>query len=241
VIVACGRNVGPGRINRFRDSLLRQTFNKWGAILIDDASDDGSDEVLRRAFADEKERITLIHRRRRVGALANLVMAVKFFIERPDAVVVLVDLDDALGTQDALEKIARAYEQGADATIGTMIRTDKQADYPVDFHDPRANRGGNVWQHLRTFRRYLFDRIDVADLQIDGAWIELASDWAFMLPIVEMAENPIWIRTPLYLHEPGEERDPEHRTKRERVISTLVSRPRYARLSQRRLESEEKS
>ncbi len=231
VVVACGRNVGPGRITRFREMLLRQTRSDWGAIIIDDASDNGCDEVLRRLFSQERDRVTLLQRRRRVGALANLVLAIRSFIERPDAIVVLVDLDDTLGTPDALAEVFRAYEAGADVTVGTMVRTDKEATYPVDFVNPRENRGGNVWQHLRTFRRYLFDRIDLVDLQLDGKWVDLASDWAFMLPIIEMAEHPVWLRTPIYLHEPGDARNGEHRALRERVIAQLVSRLRYARIT----------
>lgn len=227
VIVACGRNVGPGRAARFRDALLGQTYPSWGAIVIDDGSDDGAEEYLPRIFGALDHRITRLRRLRSVGALANLVLAVKHLVVRPDSVVVLVDLDDALGSPESLSEVAHAYAQGADVTVRSMVRTDKHVDYPVDFELPRKNRGGNVWQHLRTFRRALFDRIDPADLQIDGQWIGLASDWAFMLPIIEMACKPVWIRKPIYLHEPGDERSADYRAERERVIATLMNRPAY--------------
>lgn len=229
VIVACGRNVGPGRAARFRDALLRQTYSAWGAIVIDDGSDDGAEEYLPRICGAFGDRMTRLRRLRSVGALANLVLAVKHLVVRPDSVVVLVDLDDALGSPESLAEVAYAYAQGADVTVGSMVRTDKHVEYPVDFDMPRKNRGGNVWQHLRTFRRALFDRIDPADLQIDGQWVGLASDWAFMLPIVEMARKPVWIRKPIYLHEPGDERSAGYRAERERVIATLMNRPAYIR------------
>ena len=35
----------------------------------------------------------------------------------------------------------------------------KAVNYPVSFEDLYRNRGGNVWQHLRTFRKGLIDRL----------------------------------------------------------------------------------
>ena len=84
-----------------------------------------------------------------------------------------------------------------------MLRTDKAVTYPVCFDYPRRHRGGDVWQHLRSFRKRLFDAIPDEDLRLDGEYIDLANDWAYMLPIVEMAEHPAHIEEPLYLHEPS--------------------------------------
>ena len=55
--------------------------------------------------------------------------------------------------------IRDAYDRGADVTVGSMLRTDKDTRYPVDLGDPRGARGGNVWQHLRSFKKRLFDAI----------------------------------------------------------------------------------
>ena len=84
-----------------------------------------------------------------------------------------------------------------------MLRLDKEAYYPVDFDRSRSTWRSNVWQHLRTFRKYLFDAIAVEDLKLDGEWIDLANDWAFMVPIIEMASNPKYIPEPQYLYEPA--------------------------------------
>jgi hypothetical protein len=73
----------------------------------------------------------------------------------------------------------------------------------------------------------LFDAIRVNDLKFDGEWIELANDWAFMLPIVEMAMNPVHISAKHYLYEPANQRDPDYVDERDRVIARIVSRPQY--------------
>ena len=109
-----------------------------------------------------------------------------------------------------------------------MLRLDKQADYPPDLANPRANRGGNVWQHLRTFRKRLFDAIAVDDLKLDGDWIDLANDWAYMLPIVEMARNPVHIPAQLYLHQPSTPKDAATLRRRDANIARIVGKRGYA-------------
>lgn len=229
VVVVCGRNVRPGTVERCFSSLRTQSHQEWGAVVIDDASDEPCREAVRRECAALGERVTLLHRHRRVGLLANTFTAIREFVQSPDAVIVLVDLDDALAHPDALLDVASAHHGGADLTVGSMLRTDKDASYPVDFTDPRGNRGGNVWQHLRTFRKSLFERIQPADLEFDGAWIDLANDWAYMLPLTEMAEHPVWLHQKLYLHEPSTTRPPDEKVEREAVVSRIVAKPSYRR------------
>jgi hypothetical protein len=142
-------------------------------------------------------------------------------------VIIHVDADDALIGNNVLAELRQKYTEGADVTIGSMIRTDKHKKYPVDLVNPRSNRGGNVWQHLRTFRKHLFDRIEEEDFKISGEWISIAEDWAFMLPIVEMAEKPIYIPIPLYFYEPVENKDEETVSLREKIIEQIVNKQSY--------------
>ena len=228
VVIICGRNVRPGAIDRCMASLRAQSHREWAAVVIDDASDDGSDEVLIRSSRWLRERVTLVRRRRRVGSLANTFLAIRYLTASQDAVVVLLDLDDALADPRALEIVAAHHREGADLTVGSMLRTDKAAEYPVNFNNPRGNRGGNVWQHLRTFRKSLFDRILPEDLLLDGRWIDLANDWAFMLPLVEMAQNPVWIRKTLYLHQPSTRRPPDEKAAREAAVAGIVAKLPYS-------------
>ena len=189
VFVICGRNVDPGRFKRCFQSLAAQKSREWGAVVVDDASTNGFGDYAEMLLADYADRVTLVRNETRRGTLYNTWSAVTRFCIEPETVILTLDGDDALIGERVLGRVRAEYEDGADVTVGSMLRLDKEASYPVDFDNPRS-WGSNVWQHLRTFKKRLFDAIDVEDLKLDGEWIDLANDWAFMVPIVEMAKQP---------------------------------------------------
>ena len=224
VFVVSGRNVPPGRLRRCIDSMLRQQ-GEWGAVVFDDASDARFAEYFEIAWQPLAHRCTIIRNRRRRGLLANIVLGIRHVCADPRSVVVTLDADDALIGDGVLSRLATAYRGGADVTVGSMLRTDKAVSYAVCFDNPRRHRGGNVWQHLRSFRKCLFDAIPDEDLRLDGEYIDLANDWAYMLPIVEMATHPVHIEEPLYLHEPSGTGKGANRTARDEVIARIVAKP----------------
>ena len=227
VFVVSGRNVPPGRLRRCLDSMVRQRGPRWGAVVFDDASEPRFAEHFEAACARLGAPCTVVRNRVRRGLLANTVVAVRTICANPDSVIVTLDADDALIGARVLERLAEEYDRGADVTVGSMLRTDKAADYPVRFDQPRERRGGNVWQHLRSFRKRLFDAIPDDALRLDGDYVDLASDWAFMLPVVEKARNPAHIREPLYLYEPsGTGKGPAGRAARDKVIARVVAKGR---------------
>jgi hypothetical protein len=225
VFVIAGRNVSPGRFQRCLESVFKQRRKEWGAVVLDDDSHWAVWRWHEQLCHERDEQITFLHNPVRRGLLANTVEAIRHHVGNPDSVIVTLDADDCLIGDSVLDVLADAYAAGADMTVGSMCRTDKGAAYPVDFAEPRSRRGGNVWQHLRSFRKSLFDAVPDEELRIDGDYVDLASDWALMLPMVELARNPQWIRAQLYLHEPGDRRDAAYRAEREAVIARLMARP----------------
>ena len=223
VVVICGRNVSRGRMERCLESLARQKNREWGAVVMDDASSPHAADYLCRRL-DGDPRFTLVLRRERMGGLRNLHYAVSRLCGDPQSVIVTLDLDDALIGTDVFAVLDAAYAKGADMTVGTMLRTDKQKAYPVNFADPRGSRGGNVWQHLRSFRKRLFDAIPPEHLMLDGEFIDLAADWAYMLPITEMARQPVHIRAPLYLYDPQGKASAAVTAQREQIIARIMEK-----------------
>ena len=154
---------------------------------------------------------TLLMPGHRRGSLRNTITAVRDICTNPCSVIVLVDLDDCLIGSNLISRLESAFHiRGAEIVVGGMLRTDKRAlakswscpTYDVTFHNVRSRRGaGNVWSHLRAFRQWLFPADDESMLS-DGKYIELASDWRFMLPMVESAWRRESIDKPVYLYEP---------------------------------------
>ena len=204
--------------------MARQQGPRWGAVVFDDDSAPMFAEHFEIACGALGERCTTVRNRRRRGLLANMVTAIRMMYADPASVIVTLDADDALIGDGVLLRLAAEYERGADVTVGSMLRTDKAADYPVCFDRPRERRGGNVWQHLRSFRKRLFDTIPDDALRLDGEYVDLANDWAFMLPIVEMARNPVRVTEALYLYKPsGIGKDVAGKAAREETVARLVA------------------
>ena len=89
-------------------------------------------------------------------------MLFRSYISEDDTIVVLLDGDDALIGKNVLKDIYERYEKyNNDVVIGRMhqsYRIQPHYRYPVNFSDPNKN-GGNVWQHIKSFRKYLFTSI----------------------------------------------------------------------------------
>lgn len=232
VVIVKGKDVPIPKIRRCFKSLLDQNLQKFSIIYVDAASDNGTDDYVhyigKRLFSG---RLTLFRNYVPLTSMENIFISVRKICKNPQSIIVLLDADDALIGNDTLSKVKSRYEEDVDLTVGTMIRTDKYKEYPVNFSDPRVNRGGNVWQHLRTFRKYLFDSISPEDLKINGQWISEADDWAYMIPMVEMADHPDVIRDIIYFYEPSPEKRERDIIRYEETIANIIAKASYKKVS----------
>ena len=194
-------------------------------------------------------RCTLLMPRVRRGGLANTVTAIRDVCSELLSVIILVDLDDSLVGDQVLLRLAARFRAGAEAVVGGMLRLGKAGSgrdgrpaCAFNLKAPRAARGGCVWSHLRSFRRYLFLRVGDESLRgLDGAYYDVAWDWAMMLPVVEMAwRAECWDGDEvLYLYEPaGLDAPPRPAADvaaavaaREAVIGDIVGKASYAKLA----------
>lgn len=136
VFVVCGRNVDPARFKRCWESLVAQRNGGWGAVVVDDASTNGFGDYVAALLADCRDRVTLVRNRQRRGGLYNTWNAVANFCGNPDSVIITLDADDALIGDQVVGRVLAEYEDGADATVGSMLRLDHEGYYPVKFDTP---------------------------------------------------------------------------------------------------------
>ena len=225
VFVVSGRNVPAGRLRRCVASLAKQKGEPWGAVVFDDASAPMFAEHFESAWHEFRQRCTIVRNRRRRGLLANMVTAIRLMCAEPDTVIVTLDADDALIGDDVLLRLASEYARGADVTVGSMLRTDKPADYPVRFDQPREHRGGNVWQHLRSFRKRLFDAIRTTCCGWTANTSTLPSTGPTCCQSSRWQGIPYTSPKPSYLHEPsGTGKDADGKLLRDEVIAHIVAK-----------------
>jgi glycosyltransferase involved in cell wall biosynthesis len=90
------------------DSVLAQTYQDWEAILVDDASNDGSDEIAARYAQRDLQRFRLIRLRRNVGVVNARNLAIDAASD--GELAVLLDHDDWLRV-DYLERMVGLYDK----------------------------------------------------------------------------------------------------------------------------------
>lgn len=246
VVISCFRNIPLSRFLRYWYSLISQTNQDWGLVLIDDASDNGISHFIKELIKPFQNRITFIKNRFRVGVAQNTYKAIHYFLENQESVVCIVDADDAIIGKNALKNVLEKYSFfGADVVIGKMYRTDKlhaHYKYTPNFVNPRLY-GGNVWQHIRSFKKYLFDSLNFDDLKIANkqqqadnillskrfsqkmVFPEHCWDFAYMIPIVEMSENPMWINHFNVFHDRTTTNTTEIKQRKEEIISEILAKP----------------
>ncbi len=243
VIVCLLRDIHYGRFLRMWYSVLSQTFTDWEMIIIDDVSSNGLPLFIESVIAKHRSRVTFIKNRNRLGGMGNLYKAIHYFVSNPESIIVTVDGDDALIGKNTLQNIYDKYSlAGADLVIGRVYqnyRLQPHYRYPANFLNPRKT-GGNVWQHTRSFRKYLFDGLELPDLKFSGGkdifqqfsseWITLCSDFAYMVPLVEMSSNPMQMDSLNYYYERSEPHTPEMKMQEEVVIAEVLQRPAKTRL-----------
>jgi len=55
--------------------------------------------------------------------------------------------------------------------------------------------------------------------------VKHSEDWAFMIPIVELAENPVNIKDTIYFYEPSEDKPNRNIQERETLIAKIIAKP----------------
>jgi hypothetical protein len=228
VFLLFGRETPAAKLERCLASLRAQSCQDFGVIVIDDGGCPLRAAELPHRIGSLSDRVTLIRRPKRLGYMENFRESVERICENPDALLVVLDQDDALMHVDAVQMLMHAWRSGADLINAPMFRPDKPLTlYEVSHESPRERGGGNVWAHLRAFRKSLFERVpeEVWDTAPDP---DCLSDFLTMVPMAELAHKPVYLDgTYLYWHE----RMPytAERKERERAMKAwLFSQPSLA-------------
>lgn len=211
VLYIRGYNTTCSKIKRLFNSIRMQEYRDFEIVYIDDASNNQSGEYAKFVLANDpffKPRSIFVGNEKRKHILSNLVFAMQNIITDKKTIVVHIDNDDFLLVQHALSRIKSEYDRNAQLTVGNCVRYNKPLKrYKVYSFENVWERGGdNVWLHPKTHLRSLFDFVNVEDdLKINGHFLDVNTDFAFMLPMIENSAKNVFIPEVLYYFEPSSE------------------------------------
>ncbi|MCY3414707.1 MAG: glycosyltransferase [Candidatus Heimdallarchaeota archaeon] len=232
IFVISGRNVSIPKFKRCWESIRNQTRNDWGAIIIDDSSENSIYRYIKDIFSSyRKDNVNFHQNHNRTGILYNMRTAINDICVNPYSVIIILDMDDFLLTNDFLEILYLKYLEGVEVTIGNTLRYEKGIyQLEPNLIKPRNKRMGDVWLHPRTFRKYLFDSIAIEDFKHEEKWIDRFTELTYMVPIIEMANNKHYFKWPLYFWQPTYVRNEDHYKKTRETKEAMLQKPNYSTL-----------
>lgn len=203
-------------IERCLDSIFIQKYEDFNVMVIDDHSTDGTwDKINNYDFNKARNSI------RNGSGLENIKKGIDYMNPSPDTIIVTVDGDDYLADHSVLSYLNATYSEDIWMTYGQYKPLSgkykgicQPLEYNVTFDekgekvinqltsDTYRRSGAWVTSHLRTFRAWLWRRIDDDDLRDkDGKYFKIAWDLAFMYPMIEMAGSHVkFINEVLYYY-----------------------------------------
>lgn len=227
VFLLKGRNTPVEKLKRCLDSLRKQRSQAFGIILIEDGGSVAWQARIPSLLRNLLARTTLIRRELRQGYMPNFIEAIGRICTNPQSLIVVLDQDDALMSSRVVERLHEEITAGADLINGTMFRPSKPAQlYTPVYGGARQHGGGNVWAHMRAFRKSLFDRVPKSYFRDrDGEWIDMVSDYATMLPMSELAERPVHIDDIYCYYHDREDYSSLRKEEAFRVLSDIFAMP----------------
>ncbi len=206
VVVSRGKNTSIERVKRMLDSLVTQSVNNFALVYTDANSNNGSDEYARfRLVKAKRLRNSIFIPNKTEHLEIDMLMRAVNTIAKGNAVVILLDNDDYLLCNDAIQNILDKFKNGADYVCGNNIRYDKPLKkYQIGGFEKLWERNGdNIWLHPICFTKELFEKVNPNDMKRDGELINICTDFAYAVPMIQLAKNPQWIERPIYFFEPS--------------------------------------
>lgn len=191
------------------DSIFEQKYRNYRVIYIDDASTDGTADLVEKYVVKHgvSNKVTLIKNVKNVGVMANTYKAIHMC--KPYEVVVIVDGDDWFSDSGVLTYLNEVYQDpNIWMTYGSFVEfpSGEEAEWvhriPERIIDQGVFRQYEwVATHLRTFYAALFQRIKIDDFKVNGKFVSVAADLAAMFPMLEMAaEHSLFIPRVMYVY-----------------------------------------
>ncbi len=195
IVVASYNNVKYCEWNL--DTIYSQDYDDYEVRYVDDCSTDGTYERVKEWIKQNKQegRTRLIRNEKRVGSpLENQYYQICDC--KDEDVIVIVDGDDGLAHKYVLQYLDKIYSsEDIWLTYGQFqYLSNGHTGFCSPFPDNIIKNNNfrkyqHIPSHLRTFKAWLFKKINVQDLMYENKLMEMTGDMASMIPMIEMASN----------------------------------------------------
>lgn len=190
------------------DSLFIQNYDNYHIIYIDDASPDGTGQLVADYIKEcnQEHKITLIRNPERLGAVANIYTATHMC--KPDEIILIVDGDDWLAHDNVLNRLNEIYQDPQVwATYGQFMWFPFALEGFAYTTSPEVIANNNfrdvAWNitHLRTYYAALYQKIKKEDLMYGDRFYPMTGDLAVMYPIMEMCgAHAVFVPDIIYIY-----------------------------------------
>jgi len=172
-------------------SLLGQSNQNWIAIFCDDASTDGTSNLI-----PKNDHFFIRKNSNRITALPNIHYGIMESNLNDEDIICLLDGDDALIRKDSVDIILNLYNDDTLLTYGQYVWPNGQVGHCKPYTREEFNnlRNGGYWaSHIRTFKYKLYKEILNQDPELscykdnNGNFYTITYDVAIMTPLMEIA------------------------------------------------------
>lgn len=187
-------------------SALEQDYRNYRIVYIDDCSTDQTYALVSEYIKKYPERkVELIRNPVNQGMMSNAYHAINRM--KNEEIVIFLDGDDWLPHDQVLKILNTAYQNP-----DVWLTYGQHLEYPnsmVGFCKPLRKKDflGDIrkqdfiFSHLKTAYAGLFKQIKKEDLELDGRFVSMAPDVAFMYPMLEMArDHAFFLSNILYVY-----------------------------------------
>lgn len=189
-------------VERSLASIMSQSFKDFTCYITDDMSTDGTQEIVKNFIKDDP-RFILIENQQKFFQPGNYDQIIRWRNIDGDEICVEVDGDDWLANSKVFETINEIYK---DPNVWMTSGSFKYQNGVPGFASPPTSmenlrNGAFTLSHLRTWKSWLWKKIDEKDLRDDNGWYyEVAGDLSFMYPMAEMCGKEHFKFIPEFLY-----------------------------------------
>lgn len=178
------------------DSVKMQKYTNYEVIIVNDCSTDKTSEIIKQEIKGFNK-FHFIDNTIKSCALENTVKGIRYICKNDEDIIVILDGDDWLVSDDVLSHMNQVYKEDIWITWGQfkLLSDNKICKHKGEnwageikgkFHRRWMKR--YLFSHLRTYKYFLFKAIKDEDLRDEnGNYYTTSGDVVIALPLVEMA------------------------------------------------------